>query len=89
MWLKVIQKADCYLLNENLASYRVRTGSISRLKKTSLIQWHYKLFREVEKESVTVAVFNTIRNLIFGVIKNGITRKTYEILNDLWKNYWQ
>lgn len=45
------------------------TGSISRLKKTSLIQWHYKLFREVEKEPVIVAVFNTMRNLIFGVIK--------------------
>lgn len=69
MWLKVIQKADCYLLNENLASYRIRSGSISRLKKTSLIRWHYKLFREAEKESIIMAIFNTIRNLMFGAIK--------------------
>lgn len=29
MWLKVIRKADCHLLDECLASYRKRSGSIS------------------------------------------------------------
>ncbi len=29
IWLKVCRKAKCYLLNENLASYRRRSGSIS------------------------------------------------------------
>ena len=29
MWLKVCKKADCYLLSEDLAMYRKRSGSIS------------------------------------------------------------
>ena len=29
MWLKIVRKADCYLLDENLARYRKRTGSIT------------------------------------------------------------
>lgn len=33
MWLKIIKKSNCYLLNKNLASYRKRIGSISNPKK--------------------------------------------------------
>ena len=70
MWLKVCQKADCYLLNENLAQYRRgRLGSISTNGYGALIKWHYKLFREAEDESVLRSAFNTIRNLIFGFYK--------------------
>lgn len=69
IWLKVIKKADCYLLDEILSSYRVRKGSISRHSKTSLIIWHYKLFREAEHQNVFAATINTFRNLIFGVFK--------------------
>lgn len=70
MWLKVCKKADCYLLPENLARYRKgRAGSISTHSYKALIKWHYKLFREAEKQSAVVAVFNTFRNLSFGVIK--------------------
>ena len=38
IWLKVCHKADCYLLDEILAKYRVRTGSISRHSKIDLIK---------------------------------------------------
>jgi hypothetical protein len=70
MWLKACKKADCYLLPENLARYRKgRAGSISTHSYKALIKWHYKLFREAEKQSAVVAVFNTFRNLSFGVIK--------------------
>lgn len=69
IWLKVIQKANCYLLDETLSSYRVRKGSISRHSKTSLIIWHYKLFREAEHQNVFAATINTFRNLFFGVLK--------------------
>lgn len=69
LWLKVIQKADCYLLDEYLAHYRVRSGSISRHSKVSLIRWHYKLYRECEKMSVLKAAYYTLRNLFYGVIK--------------------
>lgn len=70
MWLKVCQKADCFLLDEYLASYRKgRTGSISSHSYTALIKWHYKLFREAEKKSVVSSVICTGRNLVFGLYK--------------------
>ncbi len=69
MWLKVCKKAKCYLLDENLASYRKRKGSISNHSYKALIKWHYKLFREAEGKNPLVSSFNTCRNLGFGVIK--------------------
>ena len=70
MWLKVCKKADCYLLEETLAEYRRgREGSISNHGFMSLIKWHYKLFREAEKQSKIISIINTVRNLIFGLYK--------------------
>ena len=69
IWLKVIEKADCYCFPEILAKYRVRSGSISRHKKTELIKWHYRLFHDAEGQNAVVASFNMVRNLFFGVIK--------------------
>ena len=73
MWLKVCQKAECYLLTEDLAYYRrSRKGSISNQKIGILIKWHYKLFRDAQNVSVLRAGFNTSKNLIFGIIKKKI-----------------
>ena len=69
MWLKVCKKAKCYLLNEDLASYRKRAGSISNHSYKALIKWHYKLFREAEGKCAISAAIHTCRNLGFGVIK--------------------
>ena len=70
MWLKICRKADCYLLNEELALYRRgRTGSISNHRIATMIRWHYLLFRKAERQCVLVALFNTARNLIFGFYK--------------------
>lgn len=70
MWLKVCKKADCYLLDENLALYRRgRAGSISSHGIKTLIVWHYKLFREAENQNPIKSVFNTGRNMIFGFYK--------------------
>ena len=83
MWLKICRKADCYLLDENLARYRKRTGSITHAchperseakskdlsRHLSLIKWHYKLYREAEGMSPVTSLFNTGRNLFFGVWK--------------------
>lgn len=83
MWLKICRKADCYLLNENLARYRKRDGSITHSchperseakskdlsRHVSLIKWHYKLYREAEGMNPVVSLFNTGRNLFFGVWK--------------------
>ena len=83
MWLKICRKADCFLLDENLARYRKRGGSITHAchperseakskdlsRHLSLIKWHYKLYREAEGMNPVVSLFNTGRNLFFGVWK--------------------
>ena len=77
MWLKVCKITPCYLLDETLAKYRIRGGSISRHSKISLIVWHYKLYREAEEQSAIRATLNTIRNLFFGVAKKMFYEKKY------------
>lgn len=69
MWLKVCKKADCYLLDESLAKYRKRSGSISNHGYLKLIKWHYRLFRIAENKNPISAFILTVRNLFFGVIK--------------------
>ncbi len=69
MWLKVCKKADCYLLDEMLAKYRKRNGSISNHGYMKLIKWHYKLYREAENKNPISSFALTVRNLFFGVIK--------------------
>lgn len=69
MWLKVCKKANCYLLDETLARYRKRSGSISNHGYMKLIKWHYKLYREAEGKMHITSFLLTIRNLMFGVIK--------------------
>ena len=70
MWLKVCQKANCYLLNEELALYRRgRIGSISSHSIKKMIGWHYKLYREAEAQNPIFAMINTCRNLLFGFYK--------------------
>lgn len=69
MWLKACKKANCYLLDEVLAKYRKRSGSISNHGYTKLIKWHYKLYREAEQRSPLVSAVLTLRNLFWGVLK--------------------
>ena len=70
MWLKVCKKADCYLLPEVLAKYRRgRAGSVSTHGITTMIGWHYKLWREAEKRSVITSLWLTAWNMVFGLYK--------------------
>ena len=69
MWLKISKKANCYLLDETLARYRKRSGSISNHGYMKLIKWHYKLYREAEKKNPIFSVVLTVRNLFFGILK--------------------
>lgn len=73
MWLKVCQKADCYLLDKCLAQYRRgRTGSISSHSYMTMITWHYRLFHEAEGMNPVFSVLMTMVNLVFGVYKKMI-----------------
>lgn len=70
MWLKVCQKADCYLLDECLAMYRRgRQGSVSSHGIMTMIGWHYKLWHEAEKRNALVAAYYTCLNMVCGFYK--------------------
>lgn len=70
MWLKVCQKTDCHLLPEVLAKYRRgRSGSVSSHGITTMIKWHYKLFRDAEKMDVVSSLWHTGVNLVCGFYK--------------------
>jgi len=79
LWLKVIKKADCYLLPEILAAYRKRKGSISAHSYWKLVRYHYYLWKDGECKNITSAILFTIRNLIFGALKKTNYVKKYEI----------
>lgn len=52
MWLQVIKKArTLYGITEPLSSHRIRSGSLSR-NKFSLVQYHWKVYRDIEKLSI-------------------------------------
>lgn len=83
MWLKICRKADCYLLNENLAMYRRgRAGSVSSHGIRTMVKWHYKLFREAEGQNVIIATVNTFRNLFFGLYKKKRYKKKRKLKTD-------
>ncbi len=70
MWLKVCKKAECYLLDECLAMYRRgRQGSVSSHSVSTMIKWHYKLFRDAEKMGVIASLWHTGVNLVCGFYK--------------------
>lgn len=76
MWLKICKVSDCYLLNESLALYRKgREGSISTHSITSLVKWHYQLFRYCENQTVLISAINTARNVLFGLFKKAYYRR--------------
>ena len=73
MWLKVVQKAPCYLLKENLARYRRRANSITPKPLWQRIWAHYPLFRIAEEMNPVAAAFWTLMN-VFG---NGVKKMFY------------
>lgn len=69
MWLQVCKKTECHLLEEVLAKYRRRKGSISNQGYIKLIKWHYRLYVTCDNKNRVQALILTIRNLMFGFIK--------------------
>ncbi len=64
MWLKVRKFADAYYLDELLAEYRVRKGSISHQGKWNLVKYHYRLYRIGDKRNPISAFFCMIKNIV-------------------------
>lgn len=65
MWLKVVEKCPCYFLDENLAVYRHRKGSITPTSTWRKIIAHYPLFRRGASMSPLAAGIMVVVN-IFG-----------------------
>ncbi|MCW5514641.1 glycosyltransferase family 2 protein [Muriicola sp. Z0-33] len=56
LWLKLLKKTDAHGLNEILATYRLRSNSISS-NKFGLLQYEWKIYREVEGLSFLKSLF--------------------------------
>lgn len=69
MWLKAVDRVNCYRYPKCLSYYIKHDGSISSGSKFKLIKWHYKLFKVGLEKNTIVSIILTINNLIHGVIK--------------------
>lgn len=78
MWLKVIRKADCYLLKECLGKYRRRANSITPKPLWRRIWAHYPLFRVAEEMNPIYATFWVIMNVLGNAWKKFRYVKTYQ-----------
>ena len=75
--LKLCKKADCYLLKENLAEYRIRKKSISHDKLTKKLKSHYDLFHICDDQTAPIAFWYACWNMFYGVLKKLIYEKRY------------
>lgn len=78
IWVKVVKKCPAYLLDENLAAYRVRgSGSITNRQKNPLgrMKFNYEMWYVSEGKGKVAAGFLTGINTVFGIIKKIRYRK--------------
>lgn len=75
MWLQIVERAQLVCLDECLAVYRRRTGSISSGSKALLLQYHYILFRKGLRYGCIKSMLYTARNVYFGIGKKLMCRK--------------
>lgn len=79
LWLKVIRKANCYLLPETLGKYRRRANSITPKPLWQRIWAHYPLFRVAEEMNPVVATFWVVMNVLGNAYKKLFYTKRYAI----------
>lgn len=82
LWLKVVRKAPCYLLKENLARYRRRKVSITPKPLWKRIWAHYPLFHVAEEMNPLMATFWTLMNVVGNGWKKMWYVKKYEIKHE-------
>ena len=76
LWLKISERCDCYLLNENLAKYRQRkSGSITTSNKNSLFSYHFKLFNSLYDYGVLKCKYIFYRGVIYSILKKILYKK--------------
>lgn len=75
--LQLCKKANCYLLKENLAEYRIRKKSISHDKLYKKLKSHYDLFHYCDGKFALVAFWYACWNMFYGVVKKIKYEKKY------------
>ena len=80
--LKLCKKADCYLLPENLALYRVRGKSIAHDKGNLKlgnypIKNFYNLFHVCDEKPAIIAAWIACWNMFFGLLKKKLYERKY------------
>jgi len=79
IWLEVVKKTPCFLLNENLALYRRRRGSITPVSIWGKIKAHYPLFRIAQRQNPVFAWFWTFMNVPGNIFKKIFYVKRYSV----------
>lgn len=69
LWLKISDRHDCHLLDENLATMRTPYGIFSRFLRTDKIKWRYECYRTEEDLGPVTSFFYTVRNGWYGIVK--------------------
>ena len=67
--LKLCKNAECYLLEENLAKYRIRKKSISHDKFGKKLKSHYDLFHICDEKLALIAFWFACWNMWYGTWK--------------------
>ncbi|MCB2852812.1 glycosyltransferase family 2 protein [Streptococcus suis] len=67
--LQLCKKYDCYLLNESLASYRIRKKSISHDKISKKLRSHYDLFHICDEQPPLKSLWFAVFNMYYGILK--------------------
>lgn len=83
MWFHALEKTDAYRLPKCLSYYIRHENSISTGSKWKLVKWHYILFRKELKKGRIISVCLTINNIIFGVIKRIVYRKSVTVSDSI------
>lgn len=78
MWLKIIEKTNCYRLKECLSFYYKHDGSISSGSKLNLIKYHYIMFNKGLAKGKFLSVVFTVNNLFWGVLKKLFCKRKVE-----------
>lgn len=73
--LKLCKNADCYLLDEVLAKYRIRKKSISHDKIGKKLKSHYDLFHFCDEKPAIIAFWYACWNMWYGILK----KKKFEV----------
>ena len=85
MWLKAVEKVDCYRYPKCLSYYIKHEGSISSGSKTKLIKWHYLLFRKEQEFNPVISCIFTVNNLVHGMLKKIVYKQVTRDVPD-YKN---